>query len=194
MTARSADADHDVETATTAGRREPRRRRRRILTASGLVVAALIGYTTWTNVRAYRLQASIDINATPQQVWAVLSDLPHYGDWNPFIVSSSGDLRVGSTLTNKMHDATGDTTFTPTVEVVRPGQELRWIGKVGPGMVFDGEHTFTLQALGAGRTRLNQQEDFTGVAVPFFEGRLKKNTFPQFQAMNAALARVAESR
>jgi hypothetical protein len=33
-----------------------------------------------------------------------------------------------------------------------------------------------------------QREDFTGVAVPFYEGHLHADTLPQFRAMNAALA------
>jgi hypothetical protein len=36
-----------------------------------------------------------------------------------------------------------------------------------------------------------QREDFTGVAVPFYEGHLRADTLPQFRAMNAALARQA---
>ena len=145
----------------------------------------------WTNTQPYTLQASIQINASPHRVWAILTDLPAYRWWNPFIVSSSGTVKVGATLTNRMHDATGTTTFTPTVQVVRPGHELRWLGRVGPGGIFDGQHTFTIQRLGPGRVLFTQREDFTGVAIPFFRHRLHADTLPQFRAMDAALARVA---
>ena len=90
-----------------------------------------------------------------------------------------------------MHDATGNTTFTPTVQVVAPGRELRWIGRVGPGGIFDGQHTFTIRQLGTDRVLFTQREDFTGVAVPFYEQRLHDDTLPQFRAMNPALAREA---
>jgi hypothetical protein len=36
-----------------------------------------------------------------------------------------------------------------------------------------------------------QQERFTGIGVPFYEGHLHADTLPQFRAMNAALARLA---
>jgi hypothetical protein len=186
----SLNQEHADPTAA-AGRPKPRRRRRLLIVAAS-ILAVLAGYTTWTNTQADELESSIDINATPDRVWAVLTDLPHYQDWNPFITSSAGDLRVGATLINRMHDASGDTTFTPTVLVIRPGKELRWIGRVDPGWIFDGEHRFTLEPLGSGRTRLTQHESFTGVAVPFYDGTLRTNTLPQFQAMNAALARRAE--
>ena len=177
-------------TDTGTGRPRPRRLRRLrvLLTALAAIVAILGGYAIWTNTRPYTLQASVRIAATPQQVWAVLTDLAAYPGWNPFIVSSSGRVQVGAILTNRMHDATGDTTFTPTVLVVEPGRELRWIGKVGPGGIFDGEHTFTIKQIRPGLVLFTQREDFTGVAIPFYEQRLHDDTLPMFRAMDAALA------
>ena len=165
-----------------------RRTRRALLAALAAILLVLGGYATWTNVRPYTLQASIQIDASPQRVWAVLADLSAYPRWNPFIISSRGQLKIGATLTNRMHDAAGDTTFTPTVQVVEPGRELRWLGSVGPGAIFDGQHTFTITPLGPDRVLFTQREDFTGVAVPFYEGHLHADTLPQFRAMNAALA------
>jgi hypothetical protein len=166
-----------------------RRRRRRLLGAAALVVAALAGYAVWTNVVPYELRTEITIDGTPDQVWTVLTDLEAYDEWNPFIVSSSGTVQPGATLTNTMRDATGEMTFTPTVLTATPGREFRWLGKLGPGGVFDGEHAFLLEPTGDGRTRLTQTETFAGVAVPFFRGQLRDNTLPQFHAMNEALAR-----
>jgi hypothetical protein len=184
-----------TETATataspTPGSR-PWRRRRALLAALAALLVLLGGYATWTNIQPYTLQASIQINATPQRVWAVLTDRAAYPRWNPFIISSTGQLKVGATLTNRMRDATGTTTFTPVVQVVEPGRELRWLGRVGPGFIFDGQHTFTITPLGPDRVLFTQREDFTGVAVPFYEGHLHADTLPQFRALNAALARQA---
>jgi hypothetical protein len=162
--------------------------RKKLFAALAAVAAILAGYGVYTNVSPYTLESSIQIQATPQQVWAVLADTADYPGWNPFIVSSGGDVRVGATLTNVMHDATGNTTFTPTVEVVSPDRELRWIGRVGPGGIFDGEHTFTITQIRPGVVLFTQREDFTGVAVPFYEHWLHTDTLPMFGAMNAALA------
>ena len=187
-------ATHVTATSTAAATtqaRDGRPRRRALLAALAALLLLLGGYAAWTNIRPYTLQASIQIDAPPQRVWAVLTDLAAYPRWNPFIVSSRGQLRVGATLTNRMHDATGDTTFTPTVQVVEPGHELRWLGSVGPGGIFDGQHTFTITRIGPDRVLFTQREDFTGVAVPFYESRLHNDTLPQFRAMNAALAQRA---
>ena len=170
----------------------PRRRHRRILAILAAIGVIIAGYATWTNTQPYTLEASIQIHASPQRVWAVLADRAAYPLWNPFIVSSHGQLKPGATLVNRMHDATGDTTFTPVLQVVDPGHELQWIGRIGPGGIFDGRHTFTIRQIRPGLVLFTQREDFTGVAVPFYEGHLHADTLPMFRAMNAALARQAE--
>ena len=162
--------------------------RRRLLAALAALIVIVTGYAVYTNVSPYTLEASIEIQATPQQVWAVLTDTAAYPDWNPFIISSSGKIQAGATLTNVMHDATGNTTFTPTVLVAEPGHELRWVGRFPPGGIFTGEHTFTITQVRPGVVLLTQREDFTGVAVPFYEHWLHADTLPMFKAMNAALA------
>ena len=117
-------AGQDADPGAEAGRgRERRPVRRALLSAAAAIVLTGGGYAAWTNTQPYTLQASIQINASPHRVWAILTDLPAYRWWNPFIVSSSGTVKVGATLTNRMHDATGTTTFTPTVQVVQPGHE-----------------------------------------------------------------------
>ena len=162
--------------------------RRRLLAVLAALIVVLTGYAVYTNVSPYTLEASIEIQATPQQVWAVLTDNAAYPDWNPFIISSSDKIQAGATLTNVMHDATGNTTFTPTVLVAEPGHELRWVGRFPPGGIFTGEHTFTITQVRPGVVLLTQRENFTGVAVPFYEHWLHADTLPMFKAMNAALA------
>jgi hypothetical protein len=164
-------------------------RRRRLLIGSASLVALLAGYTTYAVLRPTMLTTSIEIAAESDQVWAVIADRETWPEWNPFIVSSTGDLTVGGTITNVMRDKSGkDSTFTPTVLAADPGRELRWIGKLGFGGIFDGEHSFRIEPLDPGRVRLVQEERFTGVAVPFMAGWLRSSIEPQFEAMNQALA------
>lgn len=168
--------------------------KKRLLIGGATLVVALAGYTTYAVARPTVLTTSIEIDATPERVWAVLADRAAYPEWNPFIISSTGDLVTGSTITNVMRDTTGkDSTFTPTVLAATPNHELRWLGRVGPGAIFDGEHAFRIESLGPGRVRLVQEERFRGVAVPFMTGWLRESIEPQFNAMNEALATRATS-
>ncbi len=38
------------------------------------------------------LASSIDINASPEEVWSVLTDFAKFPDWNPFMRWIKGDL------------------------------------------------------------------------------------------------------
>ncbi|TDU86721.1 hypothetical protein EV138_0236 [Kribbella voronezhensis] len=168
-------------------------KKRKVLIGFGTVAVVLIAYCVFSIARPTVLRTAIELDATPDQVWKVLTDRGSYPDWNPFIVSSTGDLTAGATITNVLKDTAGkETTFTPKLLAVEPGRELRWIGKVGFGGIFDGEHSFRIEALPGGRSRLIQQETFRGVAVPVMAGWLDSKIKPQFTAMNEALAaRVA---
>jgi hypothetical protein len=185
-------------TGARAGRttRDARPRRRTLMALSALT-ALLAGYAVWTNVHTVTLTASVDIEATPDQVWGVLTDLHAYPEWNPFVTSATvtspdGRLRKGARLRNILHDRTGDTAFTPRVLTMEQDRELRWLGAVGFRGIADGEHRFTLRPIGPHLVRFTQSESFTGVAVPFVQGGLHSDTLPQFRAMNDALKRRVE--
>ena len=141
---------------------------------------------------ALHLATTIDIDATPEDVWAVLSDLPSYPRWNPFIREASGTLAAGERLDLTMQPDGGRAMrFRPTVLEAEPGRELRWLGRlVAPG-VFDGEHRFAIEPTARG-SRLTQEERFTGVLVPLLAKGLRKRTLPAFEQMNEAVKERAE--
>ncbi len=139
------------------------------------------------------LVSSVDIEAPSQTVWEVLVDLGVYPAWNPFIVEAEGTVEVGGQLTLRMQPVGGSAiTMRPTVVEVVQDRRLRWQGRFGVRGLFDADHLFTIEALGTSRSRLVQQEQFSGLLVPFFKGSLERGTLPAFHAMNAALKDRAE--
>jgi hypothetical protein len=40
-------------------------------------------------------EAAVTINASPAEVWKVLTDIERYPDWNHYATSAIGDLRIG---------------------------------------------------------------------------------------------------
>jgi hypothetical protein len=72
-----------------------------------------------------------------------------------------------------------------------PGRRLTWLGHLGVRGLFDGEHTLAVEPHGTG-TLFTQSETFRGILPPLL-GRLLAATEEGFVAMNAALARRAES-
>lgn len=140
----------------------------------------------------YELRTEVAIAAPIEVVWATLSDLATYPDWNPFIVSVQGRAEVGERLTNRMQPPGGKAiTFKPTVTVVEPAVTLEWLGRLGLPGIFDGRHRFDLAPSEDGGTLVTQSEEFDGVLVRFMRRSLDTKTMAGFEAMNAALkARV----
>ncbi len=140
----------------------------------------------------HSLQTEIEIDAAPEAVWAVLTDLERYADWNPFVVSSSGTVAVGERLTNRIEPPEGRAaTFRPTVTEVEEGRVFEWLGRLGMPGIFDGRHRFELHPLPGDRTRFVHSEQFRGLLVRPMRRSLDAGTMAGFEAMNEALkARV----
>ena len=140
----------------------------------------------------HELHTEIDIDAKPEVVWQVLTDLDRYPEWNPFITSAVGTPEVGDKLVNRMEPPGGKAmTFKPQVTVVEDGKTFEWLGTLGFSGVFDGRHRFDIEASPTG-TKLIQSESFDGVLVRFMRKSLDTQTKAGFEAMNVALKARAE--
>jgi hypothetical protein len=139
------------------------------------------------------ISVTTEISAPIQRVWADLSAVTEYAAWNPFITSFTGGLKLGSRVEVRIAPPGGrPMTFRPTITEVTPGRRLEWLGRfLVPGLV-DGRHSFLLQSLDDGRTRLTQAEEFSGVLVPVM-GSMLERTRAGFVAMNEALRLRAEA-
>jgi hypothetical protein len=137
------------------------------------------------------MSATIQIDASPMTVWAILTDLNSYPDWNPLFREASGQIAVGSRITLRaVHPANGRLmTVKPKITVADPGAELRWTSSL-PGII-SGEHSFTLTQADGG-TRLVQAETFRGLLVPF-SGQTFARSDASFNGLNEAIKQRAEA-
>jgi hypothetical protein len=136
----------------------------------------------------------IEIAASADRVWHVLTDFASYPEWNPFIPRIAGSLAVGSKLDTFIQPPGGHgINFKPTVLALIPGRELRWLGQLLIRGIFDGEHSFRIERLTQERSRFIQEERFSGVLTfpPLFR-LLTSGTQEGFKAMNQALKQRAE--
>ncbi|MCX7289284.1 MAG: SRPBCC domain-containing protein [Rhodobacterales bacterium] len=134
--------------------------------------------------------STIDIAASPDRVWQVLTDFPSWSGWNPFIRHIEGNLTPGSRLVTRMYPA-GDKprTFRPVVEACVPGESFAWRGRLAIPGLFDGHHQFRLTPIASG-TRLVHQEQFTGLLLLVVDVERFR---ADFIAMNNALKAQAEA-
>lgn len=134
------------------------------------------------------LKTTIKIEATPQKVWNVLTDFENYKNWNPFVKSIIGDVKVGNNIKVELQGMT----FKPEVLNFTKNQEFRWKGKLGMKGIFDGEHYFKLNEEN-GVTLFTHGELFSGILVALFKKKLLGETKDGFIAMNQALKRECEA-
>lgn len=145
-------------------------------------------------VQEKSIWTEVEINASADKVWNILTDLESYQDWNPHIPQARGRIATGNKLYIRVKERDGsEMSFEPTVIKVVPKQEFRWLGRLYVPRLFDGEHIFEIEEVSPRRVRLSHRETFRGVLVLPFWKKLKTETRGGFEAMNAALKRRAEA-
>ena len=144
----------------------------------------------------FTVEASVDIDAPPDRVWAVLLDLPRYREWNTLLVHLEGEPVLGQRITLRLAPPAGRTyTFRPVVTSHRPPERFAWKAVTGVPGIIDGEHVFELSALPDGRTRLRNREVYSGLLSALMR-RLPamRDAQPGFERMNAELKQRTEQR
>jgi hypothetical protein len=139
------------------------------------------------------ITTSITINATAEKVWNILTDFKYYNQWNPFIISISGEINIGYKLQVMIAPPNGNAMkFKPTILIVHNRKELKWKGKLLIKGLFDGEHQFEIIDNANGTITFVQSEKFTGILIPFFKKLINVNTKNGFMLMNERLKKRAE--
>lgn len=136
-------------------------------------------------------ESTIDIVATPQAVWSVLDDLPHYPEWNPIVPHLDGRTTLGEVVSGELVIPNMPTPpLTPTISRVVAGRELRWLSVIPGEQGFSAEHIFILEPIDGG-TRVIHREVFDGPAAPHLAEPIRMLVHPAYVAFDQALkARV----
>ena len=137
---------------------------------------------------AKQINTSITINASKEKIWKTLTDFEKYPEWNSFIKSVTGEVKVGNQIQIKLQGMT----FKPIVLTFKENTELKWLGHLWFKGLFDGEHKFKLTDNGNGTTNFEQSENFSGILVKLFAKNLDKDTKNGFEQMNWELKLRAE--
>jgi hypothetical protein len=133
------------------------------------------------------------IAATPEQVWALLTDFAGYPRWNPWVVDIQGGLVPGGILALRSVHAPGDRSTPSRVRLVSADfPEMRWEGGHDDATVFRGDRRFRCEAAGDG-CRFGHSERFTGAAANVILGRHGDRIRANFERFNAALKLAAEA-
>ena len=139
------------------------------------------------------LYSEIEINATPDRVWRVLTDFLTYPIWNPFIREIRGNVAAGEKLRVFLKPSgSRGMVFKPTVLKAELNREFSWLGKLFFSRLFDGEHYFRIEPIDGAKVKFIQGEVFSGILVRLFATSLDTDTLRGFDEMNEALKKRAE--
>jgi uncharacterized membrane protein len=135
---------------------------------------------------------SIEIDAPPQLVWDVFSDVERWPEWTASVTSLVGrdgpELAVGKRFAIKQP---GMSKLVWRVTEIEPGSSWTWVQR-SPGVRVTARHFVTRQA--SGRTLVRQQLDQRG-ALGALVGRLMVKKTKRFLELEAqGLKACAEQR
>jgi hypothetical protein len=129
------------------------------------------------------------INATPEAIWAILTDGAKWTSWNPTIEKIEGSIAPGAKVKVYSKISRGQAFPVRVTEFVRP-QRMVWTGGMPLGL-FKGMRTYTLTPAKNGGVEFAMREEFSGLMAPLIT-RSIPDLQPSFNEFAAALKRRAE--
>jgi hypothetical protein len=140
-------------------------------------------------MKSYESEALID--ASPDTIWAILTDAPAYAAWDSGVDRVEGTIAPGETI--KVHSqASPGRAFPVKVTDYQPGRGMTWSGGMPLGL-FRGVRTFTLAPQDGGQTRFHMREEYTGPLLAMI-WRTMPDLGPSFQQFASGLKARAEER
>jgi len=141
------------------------------------------------------LRTVIQISASIDQVWQVLTDFDHWKEWNPMVNQASGNASIHSRLSITMRgpDAKDAMKYQPIVIEVNPPKSFRWRATMLGASMFTNDRVFELKEKNGG-TELINREEFSGLMVPLFWSKMSLFVVPMLDDMNKALKEKLEAK
>lgn len=122
----------------------------------------------------FRMECAVEesIQATPERVWALLTNAQDTPRWNSTLLRVSGTFALGETISFVTTAAPKRTFKTKVVAFTPPSRMVVSDGNA----IFKGVRTYTLTAKPDGSTDFSMHEVFTGIMLP-----LIKRSLPDFR-------------
>lgn len=140
------------------------------------------------------IAAEVNIDASPQRVWQVLTDLARYPEWNPFTPRVDGRLAQGEPVTLHVHGLRRrPLTQREFVHDLVPGARLCWGMVMGHPALLTARRVQTLEALGPAACCYRTEDQLGGWLVPVVLALYGAAMQRGFDAMAVALKARAEA-
>ncbi|OJU23537.1 MULTISPECIES: SRPBCC domain-containing protein [unclassified Sphingomonas] len=155
---------------------------------------------TWFNPDAVVRSERVEIDAPAALIWEILTDLPRYGEWNPFCIAAESTLEMGAPVHMTLKSYTEpDATF-PNCEYVcafEPEKLLSWQLPYDDAWPYPARRDQIIEALGPDRCAYHSTDAFlgdTGIHVMRFCGPWVKRAFDDTAQALKARAEAIHAR
>jgi uncharacterized protein YndB with AHSA1/START domain len=138
---------------------------------------------------ALRYHVERRIEASPERVWALLSDASTYGAWNRAVVSIEGTIATGNTI-SLVSTANPKRMFKLRITEMAAPNRMVWSDGMPLGL-FKGERTYLLEPR-EGVTHFEMTEEYTGLLAGLFTKAIPDLT-ESFNVFADSLKAVAEA-
>ena len=140
------------------------------------------------------IKTEIQISATPEEVWKVLTNINSWKEWNPTILLAEGTSSVNSKLNITINgNGKGDSYYQPIVIESSAPNNFRWRATMMANFIFRNDRVFTLESRDGG-TYLTHKEEFKGMMVPIICGMLQEFVEGSLNQMNKSLKEKMETK
>ncbi len=142
------------------------------------------------------LRTSVDVDATPETVWSVITDVPAIPQWAPALTAATGSFeRDDIVVSFPPGSPLLRTTVHARVLEVTPRRRLRFalrLARLGAPGLLDTDHTMTVVEQDGG-VRLWLEIRFRGLLLPLLSRSLNRDRAPAFGPVAPLLkARIEE--
>lgn len=140
--------------------------------------------------RAFRMEiaVSIQIAASAEKVWSLLTTAQDFARWNSTIERIEGKIALGETIRLWAKAAPGRV-FKLKITAFRPPEQLVWQDGMYP--MFQGSRRYTLTRQPQNGVVFGMSETFSGLMLPMIAGSLP-DFGPSFERFAADLKAEAE--
>lgn len=135
-------------------------------------------------------ESSASINATPEQIWEIITDAPGLSQWDSGVERVEGTIAPGNKI-KVFSEANPGRGFSVTVTEFEPGRRMVWKGGMPLGL-FTGVRTYSL-APGSGGTEFNMREVYSGPLAGMMSSQIP-DLQPSFDKFAAGLKAKAEGQ
>lgn len=150
-------------------------------------------YVKHDECQTYNIYTELEINASAEKVWAVLTDFDKLKEWSPGMIEFEGEFRKDGPAKVTFLIGVGNHTqvFDHPLIHFEEGKMFGWSAKL-PLVHMQDNHKYIVEPISDEKCKFIQTDDFHGQGALVAGGMLANGTMSAYVAFNRALKQRAE--